>query len=60
MLAEYYQIRSTWKESEDEMKSLKTEILSNLEGESRIEGDKHYATVKEYKNSTHLTVREKS
>jgi len=60
MLAEYYEIRSTYKEKKDDMKSLKTEILSNLNGESRIEGDTHYATVKEYSNSTHLTVREKT
>lgn len=58
LLAEYSEVHRTFKESKERKSELKSKILSQLDGETRIEGDHHYATVKYYDNSTHLRVRE--
>jgi len=60
MLADYYEAYTTYKEMKSKKSDLKGKILSQLNGEERIEGDGHYATVKYYDNSTHLSVREYS
>lgn len=60
MLEEYYEAYQTYKAMKEKKSDLKGKILSQLNGEERIEGEDHYATVKYYDNSTHLSVREHS
>jgi len=60
LLSEYHDIHETFKTAKERKKELKREILSNLDGEKKIEGENHYANIKNYSNSTHLYVRENS
>jgi predicted phage-related endonuclease len=57
-LSEYYKLHKTFKTAKKQKKRLKREILSNVDEETRIEGENHYAKIKNYSNSTHLYVRE--
>ena len=60
-LRQYGRIHSTFKEAKEQKKDLKGKILSAIpKGTDRIEGDTHYAKIKNYSNSTHLIVRDKS
>ena len=59
LLRSYYEAHSNFKEAKERKKKLKSKILSQSDDASRLEGEDHYATIKDYSNSTHLRVREK-
>jgi len=58
-LSAYHNIHQNYKRLSELKADLKREILSQLDGEEKIDGRDHYAKIQRRSNATYLTVRER-